>query len=139
MEYILDSSVIIKWFSHKNEKHVEKALVILNLLKEQKVKIFIPELSLYEISNALRFNNNFTRHEVSQILKTLMDLELNILFLNREIIDTALEFAYKESITVYDAVFMAISFILKIPLITANPKHQKLTKTRNIMIPLEDF
>ena len=99
MEYILDSSVIIKWFSHKNEKHVEKALIILELLKEQKVKIFIPELSLYEISNALRFNNNFTRNEVSQILKTIMDLELSILFLNREIIGTALEFAYKESIT----------------------------------------
>lgn len=138
MEYILDSSVIIKWFSHKNEKYVEKALVILNLLKEGRVKIFIPELSFYEISNSLRFNNNFTSDDVSKIVKVIFDLELSILFLNREVIEKALEFAYKEKITVYDAVFIALSYILKIPLITANPKHQKITKIRNI-IPLENF
>ncbi len=138
MNYIIDSSVIVKWFSSYNEKHRDKSLYLLNLYKENKINIFIPELVILEISNALRFNKNLEEKEVKEILKYLYSLELTIIYLNEEFIINAINIAYEDNITVYDSIFIEISNKLKIPLISANPKHFKSLKRRNIIM-LEDF
>ncbi|MBN2073550.1 MAG: type II toxin-antitoxin system VapC family toxin [Actinobacteria bacterium] len=138
MNFVLDSSVIIKWFSFIKEDFVEEALKILKLYKNNEIKILIPDLSIYEVSNALRYNSNFSRAEVKEILKKLIDLDLNIIHVDDKLIESAIELSYSDEITVYDAVFIAISRERKIPLISSNPKHHRLSINRNI-IPLEDF
>ena len=138
MEYVLDSSVIVKWFSFKEEEYVDKAAVILELYKENKIDIFIPELVIYEVSNALRYNKNFSSNEVREIIKYLVNLELNTINLNSHIIDEAIKYAYDDKITVYDAIFLVLSNVFKIPLVSANPKHYKLAEGRNIIL-LKDF
>ena len=138
MEYILDSSVIFKWFSYENEENVDKALSILDMYRENKLEIIIPELVIYEVSNALRFNNNFSSIETRKIISTLINLELNVIGLNIKVIDSAIKIAYEENITIYDAVFISLSKIMKVPLISANPRHHKVLKGRSV-IPLEDF
>ena len=138
MEYILDSSVIFKWFSYENEKNVDKALSILDMYRENKLEIIIPELVIYEVSNALRYNNNFSSIETRKIISTLINMELNMIGLSNRVIDSTIRIAYEENITIYDAVFISLSNIMKIPLISANPRHHKLLKRRNI-ISLEDF
>ncbi|GAI78792.1 unnamed protein product [marine sediment metagenome] len=138
MEYILDSSVIFKWFSYENEENVDKALSILDMYRENKLEIIIPELVIYEVSNALRFNNNFSSIETRKIISTLINLELNVIGLNSKVMDSAIKIAYEENITIYDAVFISLSKIMKVPLISANPRHHKVLK-RGSIIPLEDF
>jgi len=138
LEYILDSSVIFKWFSYENEKNVDKALSILDMYRENKLEIIIPELVIYEVSNALRYNNNFSSIETRKIISTLINMELNMIGLSNRVIDSTIRIAYEENITIYDAVFISLSNIMKIPLISANPRHHKLLKRRNI-ISLEDF
>lgn len=138
MEYILDSSVIFKWFSYENEKNVDKALSILDMYRENKLEIIIPELVIYEVSNALRYNNNFSSIETRKIISTLINMELNMIGLSNRVIDSTIRIAYEENITIYDAVFISLSNVMKIPLISANPRHHKLLKRRNI-ISLEDF
>jgi predicted nucleic acid-binding protein len=138
MEYVLDSSVIVKWFSFKEEEYIDKAAVILELYKENKIDIFIPELVIYEVSNALRYNENFSSNEVREIIKYLVNLELNTINLNSHIIDEAIKYAYDGKITVYDAIFLVISDVFKIPLVSANPKHHKIAEGRNIVL-LKDF
>ena len=138
MEYILDSSVIVKWFSSNEEEYVDQALIILEMYEISKINIYIPELTIYEVSNVLRYNKNFSQNEVKEIIKKLINLELNIINLNVHIIDEAIKYAYDDKITVYDAIFLALSRVLKIPLISANPKHHKITEGRNIIL-LKDF
>jgi predicted nucleic acid-binding protein len=138
LEYILDSSVIFKWFSYENEKNVDKALSILDMYRENKLEIIIPELVIYEVSNALRYNNNFSSIETRKIISTLINMELNMIGLSNRVIDSTIRIAYEENITIYDAVFISLSNVMKIPLISANPRHHKLLKRRNI-ISLEDF
>jgi predicted nucleic acid-binding protein len=129
---------MVKWFSSYDEGHRDKALSLLNLYKEGKVDIYIPELAICEISNALRYNKNFNEIEVRETLKFFMNLELFTITLSKDIIDKSLEISYKEDITVYDAIFIALSNVLKIPLITANPKHIKAKSGRNIIL-LQEF
>ena len=138
MEYVLDSSVLIKWFSPYNEEYRSKALSLLELYKERRVDLFIPELAICEVSNALRYNKNFNKNEVKEILKFLINLELFTVVLDEKTIDMSLEIAYEEDITVYDSIFIALSNVLKIPLITANPKHLKAKAGRNVIL-LKEF
>ena len=138
MEYVLDSSVIVKWFSFEEEEYVDKAAVILELYKENKIDILIPELVTYEVSNALRYNKNFSSKEVREIIKYLVNLELNTINLNSHIIDEAIKYAYGNKITVYDAIFLVLSNVFKIPLVSANPKYHKIAEGRNIVL-LKDF
>jgi predicted nucleic acid-binding protein len=138
LEYVLDSSVLVKWFSPYDEEHRNKALSLLNLYKEGKIDLFIPELAICEVSNALRYNKNFNESEVKDILKFFMNLELSTVNLNEDIVNKSLGISYEDNITVYDAIFIALSNILKIPLITANPKHLKVKAGRNIIL-LQEF
>ena len=138
MEYVLDSSVLVKWFSPYDEEYRNKALSILNLYKEGKIDLCIPELAICEVSNALRYNKNFNESEVKDILKFFMNLELITINLSEDIINNSLGISYEDNITVYDAIFIALSNALKIPLITANPKHLKAKAGRNIIL-LQEF
>lgn len=139
MEYVLDSSVIVKWFSSENEESRDRALYLLNLYKNEKVDLYIPELAFYEIANALRYNKNFSEKEVRNILKYLFDLDLFMVNMDENIIDLSLEIAYEDNITAYDAVFIALANVLKIPLITANPGHQKKANKDRKIVLLKDF
>ncbi len=134
MHYILDSSVIVKWFNKKMEDDVEKALKLMDLYRDNKIKLTIPDLAVYEVSNALRYNKNFQYSEVKEIISILLEMDFNIISVNPEIISLAIEIAYEDNITVYDSIFLSLSSSMMIPLISANPKHHKLLNQRNIIL-----
>ncbi|MCJ7665458.1 MAG: type II toxin-antitoxin system VapC family toxin [Actinobacteria bacterium] len=134
MHYILDSSVIVKWFNKKIEDDVEKALKLMDLYRDNKIELTIPDLAVYEVSNALRYNKNFHDSEVKEIISILLDMDFNIISANSEVISLAIEIAYEDNITVYDSIFLSLSSSMMIPLISANPKHHKLLKQRNIIL-----
>ena len=138
MHYILDSSVIVKWFNHKEEDHVMQALRLMDLYGENLIEITIPDLSLYEIANALRYNKNFQSEDVKKVISTLMDLNLNIVEVKEDLLNSAIDIAIEDDITVYDAIFISISDSLIAPLVTANPRHHKRI-TRGNIIMLKDM
>jgi predicted nucleic acid-binding protein len=138
MHYILDSSVIIKWFSHLDEENVEQASVLLDLFGEDMVKISIPDLSVYEVGNALKHNKNFSAEEVKNIMDRLMDMGLDIIEVAKDLIRRAVDIAYEEDITVYDAIFISIADHLMIPLVTADDRQYTAANKGNI-IQLKDI
>lgn len=50
---VLDSSVIIKWFSEEEDTDIALSLRERNINGE--LMIAVPDLSLYEVANALRY------------------------------------------------------------------------------------
>lgn len=56
-----DSSVVIKWFS--DEDATDKALAIREGYINGKIEIVVPDLLLYEIANALRYNKSLETKE----------------------------------------------------------------------------
>ncbi len=138
MHYILDSSVIIKWFSHLDEENVEQASILLDLFGEDMVKISIPDLSVYEVGNALKHNKKFSAEEVKNIMDRLMDMGLDIIEVAKDLIRRAVDIAYEEDITVYDAIFISIADHLMIPLVTADDRQYTAANKGNI-IQLKDI
>ena len=62
-EIILDASVAIKWFTEETSH--EKAKKFRERFLDGKINIIVPDLILYEIANALRFNPAFIVNQFS--------------------------------------------------------------------------
>ncbi|MGC9445206.1 MAG: type II toxin-antitoxin system VapC family toxin [Candidatus Methanospirareceae archaeon] len=94
---ILDASVVVKWFSE--EDYTEKALEIRERIRRGEERVIVPDLLLYELANALKYNPNFNVNDVSDALQSLFDMDLDIITPLPEIIDSAITFAFEYTIT----------------------------------------
>lgn len=124
--YVLDTSVIVKWFSE--EKGSEKAGGILRQLQNQEAEILIPELVKYELANALLKGKKLTGKEAELALVIFYILPLSFMAETPESAKLTYSLAEKLNISYYDACFLALAKIQKATLITANPRHQKKVK-----------
>jgi predicted nucleic acid-binding protein len=137
MLLVLDTSVIGKWF--KEETNSKIALKIREEFYQGKHEIVIPDLVLYELSNALRYDKKFNEELAYTSIDSLIDMELNIVLPTEEIIKNAISLALKYDVTVYDAIFLSLSQIIDATFITADEKlYEKIKKLRNVKF-LKDF
>ncbi len=137
MLLVLDTSVIGKWF--KEETNSEIALKIREEFYQGKHEIVIPDLVLYELSNALRYDKEFNEELIYTSIDSLINMELNIVLPTEEIIKNAISLALKYYVTVYDAIFLSLSQIIDATFITADEKlYEKVKKLKNVKF-LKDF
>jgi len=104
---VLDASVIVKWFSE--EEHTEKALEIREKVRRGEERVIVPDLLLYELSNALKYNPNFDADDVKDALTSIFDMEIDIITPIPEIMHAAIGIAFEYDITVYDAIYVALA------------------------------
>jgi predicted nucleic acid-binding protein len=117
---ILDASVVVKWFSE--EEYTEKALEIRERIRRGEERVIVPDLLLYELANALNYNPNFNVIDVSDALKSIFDMDLDIVTPLPEIINLAITIAFEYTITVYDAFYIALAKDLRFSFITADAR-----------------
>lgn len=118
---ILDASVIYKWFS-KNEKDSKLALSILQIHIDGQEKIVVPDLILYELTNAWVTKNAISSARVKINLKDLQDANLEIEDVNFDLAAKAARFAKKYNVTVYDAIYTVLAKEKGCQFITADKK-----------------
>lgn len=118
--YILDASVVVKWFVE--EEGNEIALAIREKFWKKDIDIIVPDLLLYEISNALKHNPKFNEKDVKDAVESLINMGIRILIPSLDIFKKAIDIAFSYEITLYDAYYVALSDELKIPFITADKK-----------------
>jgi predicted nucleic acid-binding protein len=119
--YVIDASVAVKWYSSVGEGDLLKADKLLQMYVEGSCDFMAPTLIAYELANALRFNPNFDIKDVKRALKDFAELQVN-LQPPFEYLRSAIDLAFKYSLTLYDAVYAALSQITGAPLITADYK-----------------
>ena len=118
--FVLDASVMVKWFSE--EEYTDRALKLRDAFSIGEIELVVPDLMLYEVSNALRYNPDFDETDVSEAVGTLYDIGISIIVPNRDVINSALNLAYEHKITVYDAYYVALAKEINFKLITADRK-----------------
>ncbi|MBI2105489.1 type II toxin-antitoxin system VapC family toxin [Candidatus Woesearchaeota archaeon] len=122
---VIDSSVVIKWFS--DEEDTKKALKIREDFLNGKNIIAVPDIQIYEIANALRYNKHITKEEVIKYADSLIDIGIIIVIPTAEIIKSSIEIAFEYNITIYDACFISLAKDLNFDFITADEKlYQKI-------------
>ena len=121
----MDSSVIIKWFTE--EENTLDAIQLRQMHIEGNAEIAAPDLLLYEIGNALRYNKKLNENDIISAVDSLIEIEIDIVVPTKEVMDNAVSFSLKYDITVYDAYFLSLAYLLKFTLITADEKfHNKV-------------
>ena len=117
---VIDSSVAVKWFSQ--EAATGAALALRDDAFLGKRRLEAPDLLLYEIGNALRYNPRLDAEDVKLALGSLLDLGIVFHPAGGALLSKAVDLAFRYRMTVYDSCFIALSDILGAPLITADEK-----------------
>jgi predicted nucleic acid-binding protein len=139
IRFVLDTSVALKWFSVSGENDLDHALELRQKMLEGSVLFIVPELLFYELTNALRYNPNFSSKDVNEALNSVFDMGLEVRRVDKKVMTDATTMAFKYSITIYDAYFLALSHMEEIPFVTADYRFVERMKGVKGIIKLSDI
>ena len=117
---VLDASVVLKWFV--DEEDSDQALRLREEFYTGEREIVIPDLLLFEVANALRYNPSFTAEEIKEAVKTLFDIEIEIITPTSSLLSKTIELAKDFDVTCYDAAYLALAEELGFEFITADAR-----------------
>jgi len=121
-EVVLDSSVVVKWFSA--EIKTDEVLRLRNSYTQGSLKFSISEILIVEVANALRYKPDYDTEKLRKALTSLLGLHLNIIHLSETILSRTAEIAYEGKVTFYDAFPVTLAEHQKTVCITADEQTQ---------------
>ena len=137
--YVVDASVLVKWFLHQKEADHDRALALRNLHISGRSTIFTPQLALLEVLNAIRFSPKAKEEDGETALETLHDLHLETRPPEFDTLRKANAIAWAYKITIYDALYVALAEQVGYPLITADEVIIKKLTGHSIVVPLREL
>lgn len=119
---VLDASVIARWWVGEKDSLQAAALFFLRAHRDGKVEVRSPDIALAEVGNvfwrAVRFHD-WPPAVAEEASRDLLDLGLAI-HPASELLSDAMAIAIAHGVTVYDALYVALSRRLGLPLYTAD-------------------
>lgn len=122
-QVVVDSSVVVKWFSgsepgsdlavHLRDEHIKGLR-----------KLWASDLLFHEVANALRYKPEYNLERLREAVRALYEIHLNVRSTDEKILERAVEIAVDGEVTVYDAVPVAIAELKETVCITADDKTQ---------------
>ena len=137
--FVVDASVLVKWFLHEKEADRDRALALRDLHISGRSTIFIPQLALLEVLNAVRFSPKADEEDEEMALETLEDLHLEIKANDVVLLRKASAISWGYKITIYDALYVGLAEQVGHPLITADEVMVKKLKGHSIVVPLREL
>ena len=137
--FVVDASVLVKWFLHEKEGDRDRALALRDLHISRRSTLFIPQLALLEVLNAVRFSPKADEEDGEMALETLHDLHLETRPAELDLLRKANAIAWAYKITIYDALYVALAEQVGYPLITADEVMVKKLKGHSIVVPLREL
>lgn len=132
---VLDASVVLKWFVEETD-----SLLAISLRDEfyaGNIEIVVPDLLLFEIANALRYNPTFTSKEVQEALETLFGMGIQIITPTLSLLEKTVELAEVCDVTCYGAAYLALSEELNFMFITADERlYRKVKNSPKLKAPI---
>jgi len=137
--YVIDASVLTKWFVEHDEPDRDQALGLKDLHVEGRSTIHVTELTFLEVLNAIRFGSRAKEEHGARAIAGLEELHLEVSNTDFQLLRKANAIAWAYKITIYDALYVALAEQLGYPLITADEVMVKKLKGHSIVVPLRDL
>lgn len=125
---VTDASVVFKWLKSKDEPYHEEALVILQSHLSNRNKIIIPHILFVEIANSLVTKTDTTVKTITDNLKYLFGVNLEVKLPDANDIIESSKLSKKYKTAVYDMLYAVMAKKHKTVLITADEKFVRKTQ-----------
>ena len=137
--FVLDASVAVKWYVEEELR--EQALVLRQDFYEGRLFLLSQALLLYEVANALRYHPGLSPEDVVASMRSLQDMQLDIVAPGESQVETAVKTAFEENISMYDAMYLALADVTGSRLLTADESlYDNLSKERKrLVLLLRDY
>ena len=136
--FVVDTSVIVKWYNQTNESRTEQAHQILLDLKMERISITVPDIAALELLNVLVKSKSLSINKAKTIIQHLFSLPIVIRELSQTILEHTAEVMETYNIAAYDALFVAAAKDEEGKLISDDTKsHGKINDGTVVM--LEDY
>ncbi len=136
--YVLDASVAAKWFTTHHETDREKAVALRALHQSGRCRLVVPDFSLLEIVNAVRYSERAEAADAARVLALLEGLRLEIVPIDWGLLRKATAIAWAYEVALYDATYVALAEREGFPLLTADEVMVKKMKGHSIVVRLRD-
>ena len=120
---VVDVSIIVKWFVSESDS--ELALQLRDEHIQGTLLLAVPELAFTEVLNALRYKGG-TAKSLQEAVRALFELQLHVERTNIFVMEKACILALEYDLTLYDALYVAVSQIHGCALVTADEKIMKV-------------
>lgn len=128
--YILDASVVSKWYYDKDEEDLYNASIIYNTLQSENYIFFAPDLIVYELLNIYRTKLELHEEKINKILTELYDL-IVILGINKNTFYKAFLTSRRLNISLFDSIYLSLAEDLDAVLVTADKKLFEIVRSTN--------
>ena len=137
--YVVDASVLMKWFLYQQEADRDRALALRELHISGRSIIYIPQLALLELVNAVRFAPKAKEEDGEMALEAVRDLHLEVKPPEYDVLRKANAIAWAYKTTIYDALYVAHAEQVGYPLITADETMIRKLAGHSIVVPLREL
>jgi len=135
---VVDASVVARWYVQ--EEWHDIALKVRADYEKGLIDLLAPYLLIYEVSNSLRQSPDLNASDVSDSVKSLIDMQIDTRLLTKEEIEKIAMLAFEYNISIYDAVYFALSRSLGINFLTGDVKlYRKLGSKQTILLSDYDY
>jgi len=141
-EYIVDTSVVLKWFVQSGESDWRQARELRAAYVQKRCTLSCPEFLVLELANALKTGKRFTTAEIKVISESFRAFSLALQPLRWSTLDKAVDLASSFKTAVYDSYFLASAIDSGSVLVTADElfvrrvgKHPNLMPLRDLLLP----
>jgi predicted nucleic acid-binding protein len=136
--YVIDASLVLKWFCEHDEEDLEKARLLRNKYLNFEIELVCPELLIYEVCNVLRYKKILNDYLLEEAILSIYNMDF-LYSATENIMQQSVKFAKKYDITVYDATYLGFSNHYNALFITADKKLYRLIKENSNVILLKDY
>ncbi len=115
---LLDTSVAVKWFV--TEEDSERATSLRRAHLWDEIQLYVPDLLLMELANALRYTGRLSEERILEDLATFSALDISLVPFSIDVLRSSVALSLEQDLAVYDAYFLAMAQDLGVPFITAD-------------------
>jgi predicted nucleic acid-binding protein len=138
-DYLIDTSVAIKWFIERNEANVKEARLLRDAYLRRRCNLRAPDLLVLEFANALAFAHRREKRQVREALQSLQEIAIDLLPFEWKTLGGAVELAAALQVAVYDAYFLAMAVVSGVQLVTADDAFLRRVKPHPNALALHDL
>lgn len=121
LTYVVDASVVLKWFHQVKEEELQKAYKLREDYLSRQIDLIAPELLIYEVANVLHHKEELAEEEIVKAVASLYKMQI-LQSSTEEVMREAIKWARKYDITVYDSTYLSMASHYRFPFITADEK-----------------